>query len=97
VSATDSVPHLLECIARLPHRDQDLLLELVHLMALATPEAQAQARWRLSAAIATAPRSRRACIAAVSAVVDYLETSIDRQDSEWVAPLWRESILPTPD
>lgn len=97
MSPATSVPQLLECIARLRHRDQDLLLELVHLLALATPEAQAQAKRKLRIAMVRAAYSHQACVTGVHAVVDYLEASIESQDPEWVAPLWRESILPIPD
>ena len=97
MSSTTIVPRLLNSITRLPHRDQDLFLELVSLLSRAAPEVQAQARRMISDVLETRPRSRLECVARVDDVIEYLETSLEEQDPDWVPPLWRESILPMPD
>ena len=51
----------------------------------------------ISDVLETRPRSRLECVARVDDVIEYLETSLEEQDPDWVPPLWRESILPMPD
>lgn len=97
MSQADSVPRLLDCIARLRHRDQDLLLDLVNLLCVAEPAIQTRARSMIGEVLKAEPRSHLECVAVVRHIVEYLETSIERQDPAWVPPLWRESIVPIPD
>lgn len=72
-------------------------MDLVNLIAVASPDVQAQARHKLSEVLAQDLRSHLACVTDVRDIVDYLERSIESQDPDWVPPLWRESMLPMPD
>lgn len=80
--SSDAVLELLDCVAKLSDKDQDLILRMVRLMARAPEVAQAHSKFMLQRLLLHRPISRPACVSDLEVIISYLEEHIAREPGE---------------
>jgi len=79
--ASDEVLRLVKTVGQLDSQDQERILKLVRLLALASPTVQDETHRMLRSLLQRKPHTMYECVTAVDELIEHLETSLRRSRS----------------